>query len=97
MKYRRFSITDYIVYGLAAIGLLSMLVQNPGPILVPFLVFGIIILLYFIPQKFQKRKHSVIHPGGRKRNESRKKRQTGFRVIQGNKGPGDDEEPPRYH
>lgn len=97
MKYRRFSITDYVIFGLAALGLLSLLLGNPRPFILPILVFGVIALLYFFPPKSRNRKQSVIHPGGRNKNDKKQRRQSGFRVIPGNKRPGDDEEPPKYH
>lgn len=92
--YRRFSAADYIIFGLLALGILARFVQNPGPFLIPFLVFGTIFLLYKFPpnriRSFTLKRQSNIRYREKERRKSR------FHVIRGNKHP-DDEEPPRYH
>jgi len=94
MRYKRFSATDYVVFGLLAIGLLSLFVHNPGPFIIPLLVFGGVFLLYkFPPGRFASSRSSRSQ-GSRFRERDRRK--SSFRVIPGKKD-APDEEPPKYH
>jgi hypothetical protein len=99
--YRRLSTPDYIVYGLLVIGIVASFLHNPGPLLIPLLVFGVIFLLYKFPPSHLRRQGKV-HVTNRKpspgqqRRQDKERRKSSFRVIYGNK-PDSEEEPPRYH
>ncbi|RAV01047.1 hypothetical protein DQG13_13470 [Paenibacillus sp. YN15] len=99
--YRRLSLPDYIIYGLLVVGILYRFLVNPGPFLIPLLVFGVIFLLYkFPPNRLQKHGrpvHQRNKAAGRKRYDERERRKAHFRVIPGSKPDSDDEEPPKYH
>lgn len=98
--YRRLSLPDYIIYALLVVGILYRFLVNPGPLLIPLLVFGVIFLLYkFPPSRLQKHArpvHNRTKTAERKKMEERERRKAHFRVIPGSK-PDSDEEPPRYH
>ncbi|MDF2937494.1 MAG: hypothetical protein K0Q90_2867 [Paenibacillaceae bacterium] len=98
--YRRLSLPDYIIYGLLVVGILYRFLVNPGPLLVPLLVFGVIFLLYkFPPNRLQKHGRPIQsgkRTTERKKYEERERRKAHFRVIPGSK-PDSDEEPPKYH
>lgn len=100
--YRRLSVPDYIVYGLLALGLITRFLRNPGPLLVPVAVFGIIFLLYkFPPNQFFKNRSShnqrrAAKPTARMEQEERERRKRHFKVIYGSK-PDNEDEPPPYH
>lgn len=98
--YRRISMPDYLIYGLLALGIIRSLVANPGPLLLPVIIFGIIFLLYkFPPDRFRKPGRTYVvknKSSARKRQGDRDRRKSNFRVIYGNK-PDSDDEPPRYH
>lgn len=99
--YRRLSVPDYIIYGLLVVGIISSFLANPGPLLIPLLVFGVIYLLYkFPPGQLKAQGKTRVVRGGtaprRNRQDDRERRKSHFRVIYGNKHDSD-EEPPRYH
>lgn len=95
--YRRFRASDYIIFGLLAIGILSGVVRNPAPFIIPILVFGTIFLLYKFPPDSWKRRRAPKNPRrGPVRPTEKERRKANFRVIYGNKSDSEDE-PPRYH
>lgn len=98
--YRRLTLPDYIIYGLLVVGILYRFLVNPGPLLIPLLVFGVIFLLYkFPPNRLQKQgrpSQPRTRTAERKKFEERERRKAHFRVIPGSK-PDSDEEPPKYH
>lgn len=91
MYGRRWKIWRYTIYALIGIGLLSVLIQRPGKIIIPLLVVGGIYLLFKHPPQWLMR---FVHPSRShqpKRFQSRdSKRQAAgrphLRVIKG-KGP----------
>lgn len=84
---QRYKTIGYVVLALLGIGLIAQFVKNPGAMIIPVVVLGVVFYLYkFPPRRFG--------PSG-KRVNIKPKRRTSFKVIQGNKR--DDEEPPRYH
>ncbi|MED4601998.1 hypothetical protein P9314_14975 [Paenibacillus validus] len=83
----------YILFGLLAIGILATVFSNPGAVLLPVLVFGVIFFLYRYPPNTWKRPNRSA-PTGRFQRGKRKK--ANFRVIPGSKDSNDDE-PPKYH
>ncbi|WJH34306.1 hypothetical protein N6H14_31300 [Paenibacillus sp. CC-CFT747] len=89
---RRFSAKDYVIFGLAAVGLIF----NAGNFLIPIIVLGGIFLLYkFLPARGMQKAYrtSAYRPTA----ASPKKRKTSpFRVIPGNKDSMDDKTP-KYH
>jgi len=90
-RYRPY--IGYIIFGLIAIGILSNLLGNPGPFIIPLVVFGIVFYLYkFPPNRFRKRSSARSTKQPSKTNTNKR---TTFRVIRGNKR--DDDDPPRYH
>ncbi|WP_438448788.1 hypothetical protein [Gorillibacterium sp. sgz5001074] len=94
---RRFSLSDYIVFGLLAIGILSAFVTHPAPFIIPILVFGTIFLLYkFPPARWRRRGRTTVKRGADTRHRDRERRKANFRVIYGNK-PDSEDDPPRYH
>jgi hypothetical protein len=99
--YRRLSLPDYIIYGLLVVGILYRFLVNPGPLLIPLLVFGVIFLLYkFPPNRLQKQGKpdpTRTRTAERKKYEERERRKAHFRVIPGSKPDSDEEQPPKYH
>lgn len=97
MRYRRFAASDYIVFGLLALGILAKAIRSPGPFVIPILVFGTIFLLYkYPPNRWRRRKAAKRHEAERARQRERERRKAAFRVIPGSK-PTPDDEPPPYH
>lgn len=97
MRYRRFAASDYVVFGLLALGILASLFRNPGPFIIPLVVFGGIFLLYkFPPSKWRRRHMTKRYEAEQAREKERARRRSAFRVISGNKTSPDDDPPP-YH
>jgi len=98
-RMNRQQILFYVIIGLIAIGIISLIVRNPGAAVIPVAVFGIVFLLYKFPpdrwrgwlHNFRARMSGTGSGRGGKRNVKKAK----FRVISGNKPDRDD--PPRYH
>ncbi len=85
----------YVIGGLIAIGLLMSFVENPGSMIIPVVIFGLVFLLYkFPPAAIARRFRGFAPPPGRSGKQA--KRRPNFRVIQGRK-PQDDDDRPRYH
>lgn len=82
MRRFRLPISAYVVIALAVIGYMSRLIMHPEELLVPTIIFGAVFLLYKFPPHSFRRKT--------------KKKQSPFRVIQGNKR-NTDEGTPKYH
>lgn len=94
MMRRRHSVIAYLIFGLAAIGILSKLLASPSTMLIPLLVLGGVFLLYKFPPRGVRFRGT--RPGRRTDvHRSKASRKAAFRVIRGNKR--DDDEPPRYH
>ena len=89
----------YVLAGLAAIGVLSMIAQNPGGALIPVLVLGGVFLLYkYPPQRWKGLRFRDGAKGWNASSGPRKARATKrakFTVIPGNKR--DDDDKPKYH
>jgi len=97
-----------ILFILIAIGAWSILWYSPQVLIIPGIVVGVVLLLYFYPpQQWRWRQNkrgsaapyhrttvSRLTPGVKKGGT--KKRHVHLRVIKGNK-KDDDEEPPLYH
>jgi len=89
----------YVLIGLAVIGALRLIFQNPGRALIPILVFGGIFLLYkYPPHKWRMlwfQAQSKYFGSTRGVRGGRRMKRAKFRVIPGTKKDGD--EPPKYH
>lgn len=89
--YRRFTTLHYIIFGLIAVGIISAFIDNPGRMIIPLLVFGLVFyFLKFPPKRLRRNKYAS---AASKPKEKRKK--PSFRVIRGNKD--DDDDTPKYH
>lgn len=90
----------YIVAILFAIGFITSVAYNFRQWLIPLSVVAIVFVLYKFPPKrygrYGRYGSSGYQPG--KKNEPQAKRNKArFRVIEGNKSNGDDDQSPRYH
>ncbi|XEC92864.1 hypothetical protein AB6A23_15875 [Paenibacillus tarimensis] len=87
-----------VIFVLAAVGLVVMLIQNPGGFFIPVIVLGLIFLLYKFPpsrlrsqvadRRSSKRQQPSAKPKSARKNIP-------FRVIEG--GKDDDDDVPKYH
>ncbi|MEB3101463.1 hypothetical protein [Ferviditalea candida] len=96
----RQQIVIYIVAILFAIGFITSVAYNFRQWLIPLVVFGIVFVLYKFPPKRYGRNRSYQRTGyrpGTKKDSQAKRNKARFRVIEGNKNSGDDNETPRYH
>jgi UPF0716 family protein affecting phage T7 exclusion len=105
MKAR--NLWTFILLILIAIGAGSVLWLSPQTLIIPGIVVGVVLLLYFFPpQRFRVRqgrgrssayqRSSVSRQAPGAKKASAKKRPVHLRVIEGSK-KDDDEEPPLYH
>lgn len=84
----------YVVFFLIAVGLLYQFVLNPGGMIIPLAVFGVVFFLYkFPPARLRRELDKFTRSRGTKPG-GQASRKAKFRVIRGNKK---DDEPPRYH
>ncbi|TLS52979.1 hypothetical protein FE782_06300 [Paenibacillus antri] len=99
---RKQNLLFYVIVGLIAIGILSMIVRNPSGAIIPVVVLGGVFLLYkYPPQRWKflrndRRDGSGMwgaSDGGVRKGRTTKRAK--FRVIQGNKP--DDDDKPKYH
>jgi hypothetical protein len=97
-KFQRQNVLFYIVIGLIAIGILSMIARNPAGAIIPVAVLGTVFLLYkYPPQQWRGMMHRAKSFGtsdGTGKN-ARKTKRAKFRVIPGTKR--DDDDIPKYH
>jgi len=96
-RMKRQPILFYVIIGLLAIGVISMIVRNPGAAVIPVLVFGVVFLLYKFPPD---RWRGLLRGAGDRfsGNSARRSpnvKKAKFRVIPGSKPDRDD--PPKYH
>ncbi|GGF86940.1 hypothetical protein [Paenibacillus abyssi] len=88
-----------IILSLMVIGIIWMLLTNPGYFIIPIAVLGVIYLLYkFPPSRFRSKpaspsRYKPAQPMQAKAKSTRKKN-IPFRVIEGGK---DDDNVPKYH
>jgi len=96
--FRKQNALFYVIVGLIAIGVLSMIASNPAGAVVPVAVFGIVFLLYkFPPHKWKAfaSRAQRLEPKRRGKPDPRAERRAKFRVIPGSKR--DDDNIPKYH
>jgi hypothetical protein len=83
--FRRYPKWVLVILGLIVVGIIAQLIRDPGSLIIPLVIFGVVFYLYKFPPNRAR---------GGKRTFTQKKRPP-FRVIPGNKK--DDDDPPRYH
>lgn len=85
----------YVVIGLIAIGIISMIARNPGAAVIPVVVLGGVFLLYKYPPDRWKALFRNAGDRAAGMNGRRQAKRAKFRVIPGSKQNRD--EPPKYH
>lgn len=96
----RQQIMIYIVAILFAIGFITSVSYNFRQMLIPLSVLAIVFILYKFPPKRYGRYGRYGGQGyqpGQKKETHAKQNKARFRVIEGNKNNGDDDQSPRYH
>ncbi|MNI11180.1 hypothetical protein D3C73_643160 [compost metagenome] len=88
---QRYTLSEYVIIGLIAIGI----IDNFRTLIIPIVVLGAIFLLYKFPPNKWSRLQPPSASRGRSNTSKTKRKQPPFRVIQGNKGNDDDT--PKYH
>ncbi len=95
----RQKILFYVIVGLIAIGMLSMILQDPAGAIIPVVVLGGVFLLYkYPPQRWKElRFRAGAHRGSGSAGprKGRAAKRAKFTVIPGNKR--DDDDKPKYH
>ncbi len=87
--YQRYRTVGYLVLALLCVGFISQFIKNPGAMIIPVAVLGVVFYLYkFPPRSFGQNRKDI---------QPKSKRRTNLKVIQGNKRDDDNNEPPRYH
>jgi hypothetical protein len=82
---------SYVIFAFLVIGILVRFADNPGGMLIPLVIFGVVFYLYkFPPRRFFRGKPSILSSRSSKKRSGKN---SPFRVIQGNKK--DEDEPPR--
>ncbi|MFX3633616.1 MAG: hypothetical protein ACE3L7_25020 [Candidatus Pristimantibacillus sp.] len=99
---RKWNVPAIIIFSLMGIGLVYMLISNPGGFLLPIIILGGIFLLYKFPPstwstKSQSNQQPYVKQNRTKPQQRPKSRRTPFRVINGGKDDNDDDDLPKYH